>query len=78
MMERESGRSHGGILADDMGSVLFSAVKRGKLNYVVPDSVKPFKPLSGLSRENPTSVTKNEGTSRQLCKSCLIPLWFSN
>lgn len=25
MMERETGRSHGGILADDMGSVFFSA-----------------------------------------------------
>lgn len=68
MKERETGRSHGGILADDMGSVSLPTFLYGELNSV-PGSVKPFKPLSESSKESPTPVTRDEGTSRQLCKS---------
>ena len=77
MMERETGRSHGGILADDMGSVLFSNLRHGELNSL-PGSEKRFRPSSGSLRENPTAVTRDVGAFHRLCKCCVVALRFSN
>lgn len=70
MKERETGRSHGGILADDMGSIFFlsAILQQTKL---LPGSAKPSKPSSESSKGNPTLATRVEDSSRQPCRSRL-------
>jgi hypothetical protein len=75
MKERESGNSRGGILADDMGSVLLVIVLTWKAESV-PDLVKPFKPSFALWRESLTGTTEKEVTFRQRCGSHLAPRRF--
>lgn len=74
MEQRETGGSRGGILADDMGSVLLVTVLIWKLKSV-PDLAKPFRPSSVSSWESLTQVTKGKVTSRQPCRSRLVPVF---
>ena len=72
MKERESKGSHGGILADDMGSVLSVIVLTREAESVL-GLVKPFRPSFASLRESPTRVTGIQVTSRQRCRSHLVP-----
>ena len=72
MKERESRSSHGGILADDMGSVLSVIVLTREAESAL-GLVKPFRPSFASSRESPTRVTRVKVTSHQRCMSHLVP-----
>ena len=75
MKQRETKESHGGILADDMGSVLLVIVLTWKTESVT-DLVKLFRPLFALSKESPTGVPKMMVTFRQRCGSHFFPWRF--
>jgi hypothetical protein len=76
MRERETGGSHGGILADDMGSALLLVVVLTRKAEFVLDLEKPSRPSFASSRESLIRVIKIKAISRQHCKSHLVPRRF--